>query len=94
MKTALGTFPALLLAGAMYVELAHAQIYLQPTPGFLFRSARERLQGHRPPPEEWCGHEGYYGSSWEERRREHRAREHCDRIPNPIERDQCLASFR
>ena len=34
MKTALGAFTALLLAGALYAQPAHAQVQAQPGPGF------------------------------------------------------------
>ena len=43
MKTALGAFTALLLAGALYARPAHAQVQVQPGPGFLYRLDRERL---------------------------------------------------
>ena len=64
---------------------------------FLFRSARERLhlRNRGETNGEWREREGYYGSGSEERREERlreerRARERCDRILNPIERDRCF----
>ena len=99
MKTALGAFTALLLAGAIYMPPAHAQVQIQPGPGGSFQIG----PGAPPPPEprreEWRGREGYYGSGQEERREERwrderRARERCDRILNPIERDRCFYSLR
>lgn len=98
MKTALGALTALSIAGALYVQPAHAQVQVQPAPGF---SVQIGL-GAPPPPEprrdEWRGGEGYYGSGSEERRderwrEERRARERCDRILNPIERDRCFHSL-
>src|SRR6267142_2131350 len=93
MKTALGAFTALLLAGAIYMPPARAQVQMQiqPGPGGSFQIG----PGAPPPPdprrEEWREREGYYGSGREERREERwrderRARERCDRILNPIER--------
>jgi len=95
MKTALGTFAVFLFAGAMYTQTAHAQVQVQPAPGFSVQIG----PGAPPPPEprreEWRDRDGYYGSSSEERREErwreeHRARERCDRIVNPWERDRCF----
>jgi len=95
MKTAVGAFTALLIAGGLYVQPAHAQVQVQPAPGFSVQIG----PGAPPPPEprreEWREREGYYGSGWEERREERwreerRARERCDRILNPIERDRCF----
>jgi hypothetical protein len=99
MKTALGTFTAILLACTMYMQPAHAQVQVQPAPGFSVQIG----PGAPPPPEprreEWREREGYYGSGREERREERwrderRARERCDRILNPIERDRCFYSLR
>ena len=99
MKTALGAFTALLLAGGIYMQPAHAQVQIQPGPGGSFQIG----PGAPPPPEprreEWREREGYYGSGREERREERwrderRARERCDRILNPIERDRCFYSIR
>jgi hypothetical protein len=95
MKTALGACTTLLIAGALYVQPAHAQELVQPAPGFSVQIG----PGAPPPPEprreEWREREGYYGSGWEERREERwreerRAHERCDRILNPIERDRCF----
>ena len=95
MKTALGAFTALLIVGAVYLQPAHAQVQVQPAPGFSVQIG----PGAPPPPEprrdEWREREGYYGSGSEERREERwreerRARERCDRILNPIERDRCF----
>ena len=95
MKTALGAFAALLIAGALYPQPVAAQVEGQPVPGFSVQIG----PGAPPPPEqrreEWRDRDGYYGSSWEERREErwreeHRARERCDRIVNPWERDRCF----
>ncbi len=99
MKTILGAFTALLLAGAIYMQPAHAQVQIQPWPG----GSVQIGPGAPPPPEprreEWREREGYYGSGREERREERwreerRARERCDRILNPIERDRCFYSLR
>jgi len=93
MKTALGAFTALLLAGALYAQPAHAQVQVQPGPGFSVQIG----PGAPPPaePRDWREREGYYGSGWEERREERwreerRARERCERIVNPWERDRCF----
>ena len=92
MKTAL-TALALLLASTLYMQPAHAQVQIQPGPGFSVQIGPEPP----PPPEqrEWREREGYYGSGWEERREErwreeYRARERCDRMVNPWERDRCF----
>ena len=97
MRTALGAFSALLLAGIMYMQPAYAQVQVQPAPGFNVQIG----PGAPPPPEprrdEWRGREGYYGPGWEERRGESwrdERRARCDRIPNPVERDRCFASLR
>ena len=98
MKAAFGAFSALLIAGTIYVQPAHAQVQIQPPPGFSVQIG----PGKPPPPErreEWREREGYYGSGWEDRREErrreqHRARERCDHIPNPVERDRCFDSLR
>jgi len=95
MKTALGAFAALLVAGTLYAQPAAAQVEVQPAPGFSVQIG----PGAPPPPEpwreEWRGRDGYYGSSSEERREErwredHRARERCERMVNPWERDRCF----
>ena len=92
MKTALSAL-ALLLSGVLYIQPAHAQVQIQPGPGFSVQIG----PGPPPPPEqrEWRERERYYGSGWEERREErcreeHRARERCDRMVNPWERDRCF----
>jgi hypothetical protein len=98
MKMAFGAFIALLLASVMYMQPAYAQVQVQPAPGFNVQIG----PGAPPPPEprrdEWRGREGYYyGPGWEERRSERwreERRAHCDRIPNPMERDRCFASLR
>jgi hypothetical protein len=99
MKAALGAFTTLLLVGTIYIQPAHAQVQVQPGPGFSVQIG----PGGPPPPEprreEWREHEGFYGSGWEDRREEiwreeRRARERCDRILNPIERDRCFYSLR
>jgi hypothetical protein len=97
MKTALGAFTAILLTGAMYMQPAHAQVQVQPAPGFSVQIGPGAPPP--PPPGEWREREGYYGSGREERREERwrderRARERCDRILNPIERDRCFYSLR
>ena len=98
MKTALGAFTALLIASALYEQPAHAQVQVLPAPGFSVQIG----PGAPPPPEprrdEWREREGYYGSGSEERREERwreerRARERCDPILNPIERDRCFHSL-
>jgi hypothetical protein len=94
MKTALGIFAAFLFAGAMYTQTAHAQVQVQPAPGFSVQIGPGAPPPREPWREEWRDRDGYYGSSWEERReerwREHRARERCERIVNPWERDRCF----
>jgi len=64
MKAALGAFTALLLVGTIYIQPAHAQVQVQPAPGFSVQIGPEAP----PPPErrreEWREHEGYYGSGW------------------------------
>ena len=98
MKIALGAFTAFLLAGSVYMQPAYAQGQVQPGPGFSVQIGPGAPPLPPAPPDEWRGREGfregYYGSGREDRQREHRARQHCDRIPNPIERDRCFASFR
>jgi len=70
MKTALGAFTALVIAAALYVQPANAQVQVQPAPGFSVQIG----PGAPPPPEprseEWREREGFYGSGWEERREE------------------------
>jgi hypothetical protein len=98
MKDTLGTFAALLLAGILYVQPTHAQVQIQPGPGFSVQIG----PGAPPPPpprEEWREREGYYGSGSEDRREErwreeHRAREHCDRMANPVDRYWCFYYLR
>ena|SRR5438477_3768096 len=97
MKIVFAAFTTLLLAGVMCIQPAHAQVQVQPAPGFSVdigpRGPTERQR------EEWRDREGYYGSGREERREERwrderRARDRCDRILNPIERDRCFYSLR
>ena len=97
MKAALGAFATLLIVGAIYIQPAHSQVQVQPAPGFSVQIG----PGARPPErrEEWREREGFYGSGSENRREErwreeHRARERCHRIPNPVERDRCFDSLR
>jgi hypothetical protein len=97
MKTMLGACAAFLLAGTMYMQPAHAQVQIQPGPGFSVEIGPRGPAEQRR--EEWRDREGYYGSGWQERREErcreeHRARERCERILNPIERDRCFYSYR
>jgi hypothetical protein len=95
MQTALGVLTALLFVGTLYAQPVHARVQVQPAPGFSVQVGPEAP----PPPElrreEWREHEGFYGPGREERREERwreerRAREHCDRVIDPIERDRCL----
>ena len=95
LKTALGAFTALVIAAALYVQPANAQVQVQPAPGF----SGQIGPGAPPPPEprseEWREREGFYGSGWEERREERwreerRARERCDGLLNPVARDRCF----
>ena len=97
MKTTLVAFAALLIAGALSIPPAHAQVQVQPGPGFSIQI------GPQGPPEErreeWRYREGYYGSGREGQREERwreerRARERCERVLNPIERDRCFYSLR
>jgi hypothetical protein len=102
MKTTLAALAASLLAGAMYIQPAQAQVQVQPGPGFSVEI------GPRGPTEqqreewrdrEWRERQGYYGSGreeWREERwrEERRARERCERIVNPFERDRCFSSLR
>jgi hypothetical protein len=95
MKTAPGAFTALLIAGGVNMQPAHAQVQLQPAPGFSVQIGPTEPPPPEPRREEWREREGYYGSGWEERREERwreerRARERCDRILNRIERDRCF----
>ena len=47
MKAALGVFAALSLAGIVYIQPAHAQVQVQPAPGFSVQIG----PGAPPPPE-------------------------------------------
>ncbi|HYZ42388.1 MAG TPA: hypothetical protein VE687_17455 [Stellaceae bacterium] len=98
MKTILGAFAALLLAG-ICIPPTQAQVQVRPGPGFSVQIG----PGAPPPPEprrdEWRDREGYYGSGREERREERlreerRARERCERMLNPIDRDRCFYDLR
>jgi hypothetical protein len=98
MKTIFGAFAALSLAG-LCIQPAQAQVQVQPGPGFSVQIG----PGTPPPPEprreEWRDREGYYGSGSEDRREERwreerRARERCERMVNPIDRERCFYSLR
>jgi hypothetical protein len=99
-KTALGAFSALLLAGAIYMPAAHAQV--QPMPGFSVQVGPEAPPPSHPRTEEWREErlrQGFYGSGseeWREERvrEERRARDRCYRIRNPIERSWCFDDSR
>ena len=96
MKITLAGFAALLLAGTMYTQPARAQVNVQLGPGFSVEIGPGATPEQR---KEWREREGYYGSGREERREERwrderRARERCDRILNPLERDRCFYSLR
>ena len=83
MKTALGTFAALLLGCALCIQTAHAQVQVQPAPGFSVQIGPEAP----PPPEGWRER------AWEERHEEawrERERERCRWIGNPAERHECF----
>ena len=95
MKTVLGAFAAVLLTGTVYLQAAHAQVQVQPAPGF----SVEIGPGAPPLPrrEEWREREGFYGGGWEERRAERwreRERERCRWIANPAERHECFDRLR
>ena len=92
MKTAFSAATALLLVGAIYTQPAHAQVQVQPGPGFSVQIG----PGAPPPPrEEWREHEGFYGGGSEERHVEReKARERCRWIANPDERHGCFESLR
>jgi hypothetical protein len=97
MKTALGAFTALLLAGVMYMQPAHAQVQIQPAPGFSVQIGPGSPPPPPPPREGWREREGFYGGGWEERREERwreRERERCRWIANPRERHECFNSLR
>jgi len=98
MRTALGAFAALLIAGALYPQPVAAQVEVQPAPGFSVQIGPRSPPPPEPSREEWRDRDGYYGSSWEERREErwreeHRARERCDRIVNPWKREPCFSNL-
>ena len=94
MKASLGVSAALLLAGIIYIQPAHAQVQVQPAPGFSVQIG----PGAPPPPREgWREREGFYGGGWEERHGERwreREREHCSWIANPMERHECFDRLR
>ena len=97
MKAALGAFAALSLAGIVYIQPAHAQVQVQPAPGFSVQIG----PGAPPPPESpregWREREGFYGGGWEERRGERwreRERERCRWIGNPMQRHECFDRLR
>ena len=70
MKTALGAFTALVIAAALYVQPANAQVQVQPAPGFSVQIGPRARPPPEPRSEEWREREGFYGSGWEERREE------------------------
>jgi hypothetical protein len=92
MKTVFSAVTALLFVGAIYTQPAHAQVQVQPGPGFSVQIG----PGAPPPPrEEWREREGSYDRGWEERHAEReRARERCRWIANPVERHDCFESLR
>ena len=93
-----GSTAALLLAGTMHIQSAHADLHAQPAP----ESSVEIILGAAPatqsPIEERIEErlrERLYGSGSEEWREERvregrRARDHCHRMPDPTEREDCL----
>ena len=94
MKTVFGAAAALLLVGAMNIQPAHAQVQVQPAPGF---SVQIGPGAPPPPPEGWRQREGFYGGGWEERHDERwreRERERCRWIANPAERHECFDRLR
>jgi hypothetical protein len=97
MKTALGAFAALLLAGIVYIQPAHAQVQVQPTPGFSVQIGPGAPPPPEPPREGWREREGFYGGGWEERHGERwreRERQRCRWIANPMERHECFDRLR
>jgi hypothetical protein len=70
MKTALGAFAALLLAGIVYIQPAHAQVQVQPTPGFSVQIGPGAPPPPEPPREGWREREGFYGGMGRAARRE------------------------
>ena len=103
MRTALSALSWLLLAGVMHIQSAHAELQRQPTPGF----SVALLGPDTPPPVgspaeerlEQRLRERLYSSGSEEWREE-RVREerrqlgHCNRIANPMDREQCFEDIR
>lgn len=98
MKIALSLLGSILIAGINYIQPAYSQVRVQPAPGF-----SAQIGPGAPPPPERKGErrrerEGFYGPGSrdpEDRgREEHRAREHCDRLANPVERDRCFDHLR
>jgi hypothetical protein len=99
MKTSFSAFTApLLLAGAMHIQPADANLQIKPAPGFSVEIMPETPPSAQSPVEERLEErlrERLYGSGseeWlEERVREERIqRGHCHRIANPIEREACF----
>src|SRR5258707_14331026 len=70
MKTALRASTALLLAGAIYIHPANAQVQVQPAPGFSVQIGPGAPPAPPPPRGEWREREGFSGSGREERRDE------------------------
>ena len=102
MKTSFSALTALLLAGAMHIPPAHADRQTQPAPEFSVGGAPDVPRAAQSPVEERLEErlrEGFYGSGSEEWREEkvretRRARDHCHRIADRVEREACLDDFR
>src|ERR1700751_1536441 len=93
MKAALGAFAALLLASVVYIQPAHAQVQVQPAPGFSVQIG----PGAPPPREGWREREGFYGGGSEERggeRWRERERERCRWSGNPMGRHEWFERVR
>ena len=103
MRTVLGALTWLLLAGAMHIQSAHAELQRQPAP----ESSVVLGSPGTPPPvgspaedrlEERLRERLY--SSGSEEWREERVREErrqlgqCHRIANPIDREECFEEIR
>lgn len=99
MKIGLSVLASILIAGINYTQPAYSQVQVQPAPGF----SAQIGPGAPPPPERrdqrLRDREGFYGPGSEDRgeergRLEHRARERCHHIADPIERDRCFDHMR